>query len=58
MMDGARNPDNATHHRLYSTGQLADDAGLTARTIRFYEGRGLLHPQFYLNMLMNGLKIL
>lgn len=45
MMDGARNPDNATHHRLYSTGQLADDAGLTARTIRFYEGRGLLHPQ-------------
>ncbi|MEQ8734861.1 MAG: MerR family DNA-binding transcriptional regulator [Rhodospirillaceae bacterium] len=31
--------------RLYSTTQLADDCGVTARTIRFYESRGLLQPQ-------------
>lgn len=31
--------------RLYSTGQLADDAGVTQRTVRFYESRGLLRPQ-------------
>ena len=34
-----------TADRLYSTNQLADDAGVTARTVRFYEGRGLLQPQ-------------
>jgi DNA-binding transcriptional MerR regulator len=31
--------------RFYSTNQLAEDAGITARTVRFYEGRGLLNPQ-------------
>lgn len=31
--------------RLYSTNQLADDANVTARTVRFYESRGLLNPQ-------------
>lgn len=31
--------------RFYSTNQLAEDAGVTARTVRFYEGRGLLNPQ-------------
>lgn len=31
--------------RFYSTNQLAEDAGVTARTVRFYEGRGLLSPQ-------------
>lgn len=31
--------------RLYSTNQLAEDAGVTARTVRFYEGKGLLNPQ-------------
>jgi DNA-binding transcriptional MerR regulator len=38
--DGRAKPD-----RLYSTKQLAEDAGVTARTIRFYESRGLLRPQ-------------
>lgn len=32
--------------RFYSTTQLAEDAGVTARTVRFYESRGLLNPQF------------
>jgi DNA-binding transcriptional MerR regulator len=32
--------------RFYSTKQLAEDAGVTARTVRFYESRGLLSPQF------------
>ena len=36
--------DNAAG-RFYSTNQLADDAGVTSRTVRFYEGRGLLQPQ-------------
>lgn len=31
--------------RLYSTNQLAEDAGVTTRTVRFYESRGLLNPQ-------------
>ncbi|MDE0799411.1 MAG: MerR family DNA-binding transcriptional regulator [Rhodospirillaceae bacterium] len=31
--------------KFYSTNQLAEDAGVTARTVRFYEGRGLLNPQ-------------
>lgn len=34
-----------TGDRFYSTNQLAEDAGVTARTVRFYEGRGLLQPQ-------------
>lgn len=35
----------SSESRLYSTNQLADDAGVTARTVRFYEGKGLLNPQ-------------
>jgi DNA-binding transcriptional MerR regulator len=31
--------------RFYSTTQLAEECGVTARTIRFYESRGLLQPQ-------------
>ena len=37
--------DQLAHDRLYSTAQLAEDAGVTARTIRFYESRNLLQPQ-------------
>jgi DNA-binding transcriptional MerR regulator len=37
-------PD-ARHDRFYSTAELALNAGVTARTVRFYETRGLLKPQ-------------
>lgn len=45
MTAAAQVPGKDTADRLYSTNQLADDAGVTARTVRFYEGRGLLQPQ-------------
>ncbi len=45
MIEAARKVERSHHDRLYSTTQLADDAGVTARTIRFYESRGLLRPQ-------------
>ncbi len=32
-------------NRFYSTAQLASAAGVTPRTVRFYESRGLLDPQ-------------
>jgi DNA-binding transcriptional MerR regulator len=31
--------------RLYSTSELATAAGVTPRTVRFYEAQGLLQPQ-------------
>mgnify|MGYP001628156009 FL=1 len=31
--------------RLYTVPELADDLGITPRTIRFYEQKGLLNPQ-------------
>ena len=45
MMDSVRKADSQPQDCLYSTAQLAEDAGVTARTIRFYESRGLLRPQ-------------
>jgi len=33
------------HRRLYSTTELAEIAGVTPRTVRFYEAQGLLQPQ-------------
>jgi DNA-binding transcriptional MerR regulator len=33
------------HRRLYSTTELAVAAGVTPRTVRFYEAQGLLQPQ-------------
>jgi DNA-binding transcriptional MerR regulator len=33
------------HSRLYSTTELAAAAGVTPRTVRFYEAQGLLQPQ-------------
>jgi DNA-binding transcriptional MerR regulator len=31
--------------KLWSISELADDCGVTTRTIRFYEDKGLLQPQ-------------
>ncbi|HAI29318.1 MAG TPA: MerR family transcriptional regulator, partial [Thalassospira sp.] len=31
--------------RFYTVPELADDLGITPRTIRFYEQKGLLNPQ-------------
>lgn len=31
--------------RFFTVPELADDLGITPRTIRFYEQKGLLHPQ-------------
>lgn len=45
MSGAALAPSVTTEDRLYSTSQLAEDAGVTARTVRFYESRGLLNPQ-------------
>ena len=45
MTEAARKVDRSPHDRFYSTTQLAEEAGVTARTIRFYESRGLLKPQ-------------
>ena len=45
MTEAAHIENQPPHDRLFSTAQLADDAGVTARTIRFYESRGLLKPQ-------------
>ncbi len=45
-MTSARHELNADHRtRLLSTAELADIAGVTPRTVRFYETRGLLKPQ-------------
>jgi DNA-binding transcriptional MerR regulator len=39
-------PSTATRtERLYSITELADELGVTARAIRFYEAKGLLRPQ-------------
>ncbi|MDG2319337.1 MAG: MerR family DNA-binding transcriptional regulator [Rhodospirillaceae bacterium] len=45
MTSLAKTGGRAQPDPLYSTNQLAEDAGVTARTIRFYESRGLLRPQ-------------
>lgn len=43
----APRPDTTDDRRaqLYSTAELADAAGVTPRTVRFYETRGLLKPR-------------
>ncbi|MBO6675390.1 MAG: MerR family DNA-binding transcriptional regulator [Rhizobiales bacterium] len=37
--------DTATRETEYSIGELAREYGLTLRTLRFYEDRGLLRPR-------------
>ena len=39
------NTNDDDRRRLYSTAELAADAGVTPRTVRFYETQGLLKPQ-------------
>ncbi len=42
---GVREPDGAGHdERRYTVTELADALGITARTLRFYEDKGLLQP--------------
>lgn len=36
---------DAPSRQLYSVNQLADELGITARTIRFYEASGLIAPR-------------
>ena len=38
-------PDTKTPNALYGIAELADAFGITTRTIRFYEDKGLLKPQ-------------
>lgn len=35
----------AKEERTWSVGELADDLGVTTRTLRFYEAEGLVRPQ-------------
>ncbi len=37
--------DASSHGELYSVGELADDLGITPRTLRFYEDKGLVEPR-------------
>ncbi|MGD9785779.1 MAG: MerR family DNA-binding transcriptional regulator [Hyphomicrobiaceae bacterium] len=41
----AADEDAGEAERSYSIGALADEFGITTRTIRFYESRGLISPQ-------------
>ncbi|MFL2769414.1 MAG: MerR family DNA-binding transcriptional regulator [Rhodospirillaceae bacterium] len=46
MITSPNRPKGEQADTLYSTNQLADSVGVTQRTIRFYESKGLLRPQF------------
>jgi DNA-binding transcriptional MerR regulator len=37
--------DASNHPELYSVTELAEDLGVTARTLRFYEDKGLIEPR-------------
>lgn len=37
--------DASNHSELYSVTELAEDLGITPRTLRFYEDKNLLNPQ-------------
>lgn len=41
----ARTREHVVTDKIYSVGQLAQDLGVTPRTIRFYEDKGLISPQ-------------
>jgi DNA-binding transcriptional MerR regulator len=38
-------PDDPAAERLWTVGQLADELGVTTRTLRFYEAEGLITPR-------------
>ncbi len=42
---GMKRPSALTADEFYSVTQLGNDLGVTARTIRFYEAKGLIAPQ-------------
>ena len=37
--------DTSSHSELYSVTELAEDLGITPRTLRFYEDKNLLNPR-------------
>jgi DNA-binding transcriptional MerR regulator len=37
--------DASSHNELYSVTELAEDLGVTARALRFYEDKGLIEPR-------------
>jgi DNA-binding transcriptional MerR regulator len=44
-LDATRPPQGAGAEKFLTVTQLARDLGITARTIRFYEDKGLITPQ-------------
>jgi DNA-binding transcriptional MerR regulator len=43
-MTAASKPSGAAKPQLHTVTQLAAELGITARTLRFYEGKGLISP--------------
>ncbi len=44
MLDGAEPQATGKEGRTYTIGELAEEFGLTLRTLRFYEDEGLIRP--------------
>lgn len=44
MTAAAKDPTAAPDERTWTVGELADELGVTTRTLRFYESEGLISP--------------